>query len=134
MITEVDYAWAAGFIDGEGCLYYQGRTPCLTVSQSVKAPLAVLRQVLGDGAIYRYERTTPAGKATEMYHYYLGGRKRLPVILQMVLPYLLVKGAQAQEMVDRWPPEPPPDTRTDKERLMELLVERIEAAGIGGTD
>ncbi len=52
-MTELDWAWAAGFIDGEGCLYWnKGTSPALSVAQVVKAPLLVLRQIFGAGAIY----------------------------------------------------------------------------------
>ena len=105
MATDVEWAWAAGFIDGEASLYFQeGSTPCMAVGQKARAPLDVLRGILGTGSLYHYDRLTPAGKWSELYTLYIGGRKRLPPVLVSLVPYLVHKRAIAQEMIDRFPP------------------------------
>ena len=95
----LDWAWAAGFIDGRGTLVYERTTPTLRVSSKDKTVLLMLRQTLGAGTIHQYKRTTPAGDPTETHTFYLAGKQVLPPILKNLLPYFLVKGAQAQEIV-----------------------------------
>jgi hypothetical protein len=45
----VDIYWAAGFLEGEGCFDYSGRTPRVRAHQVQKEPLDRLDAILGPG-------------------------------------------------------------------------------------
>lgn len=96
-MRQVDWAWAAGFVDGEGCLHWTGNTPTLRIVQVEKAPLLVLVQLFGVGAIYPHKPQNPQHKLS--WELYIGGRKNLLPVLLKLSRYLLVKGAAADEIL-----------------------------------
>lgn len=91
--SETDYAWVAGFLDGEGCFSigklkssHKGRsvrnasyTSCLGAAQLIPEPLCRLRAICG-GQIYT------AGKGGYS-QWNLRGRNIVPVI-DKIFPYL----------------------------------------------
>ena len=94
-IAEV--AWAAGFIDGEGCIGIAfakrgngGYNLSLRVSQTVRKPLEKLQAMFG-GSIYSYQRKSHYKPAWTWNVY--GNTAR--AIVRKLLPYLEVKARQA---------------------------------------
>jgi len=98
MTSELQRAWAAGFIDGEGCLtvvactakgcsreQYQG---ILDVCQAKPAPLDALVGLFGGGV-------RPAGPEGLHYRWRLHGHQAARVV-EAVLPYLVAKRRQAE--------------------------------------
>jgi len=99
-MNETDYAWAAGFIDGEGAVGIEktgypmrsGRTSFtgrVVATQIVRAPLDKLQQLFG-GTIYRVRN---------QYGTYWAWRTRgdgTERCLRAVLPYLMVKRQQVE--------------------------------------
>lgn len=98
-IRRVDLAWAAGFIDGEGCLLIQSakrngvRYYWIMVSapQVNPEPLIKLQTIFG-GAIHH--RAARPAKWADIYEWHIGNRQAASM-LHRVLPYLLVKRGQA---------------------------------------
>jgi hypothetical protein len=101
-LRESDVAWAAGFIDGEGCLH--GRTykqrgaaglsyqMTLSVNNVDPAPLRKLQSLFGgsvNGPCY------PKGNRKPVYAWRIGMRK-LSAVLPLLLPFPTVKKRQAE--------------------------------------
>lgn len=60
-INREELAWAAGFLDGEGCFSYteSGRHACVSITQTERQPLERFLAAVGTGRIYRpYEKPT----------------------------------------------------------------------------
>ena len=94
-----DWAWAAGFIDGEGCLYWcKGSSPALSAAQVNREPLERLQQIFGAGAIYGKKRDNPNHR--RCWQFYIGGKKNLIPVLKKLYPHLTVKRSAAKEMLD----------------------------------
>jgi hypothetical protein len=103
-------AYAAGFIDGEGCLAITGSrksngkavyyVALMVVVQTDLIPLCELQAAFG-GFIHTGRRTvSPSGKPKRIaYQWHLSG-KRLRVCLQAIRPYLRVKAAQADRLLE----------------------------------
>lgn len=94
-MKDLDYAWAAGFFDGEGCVYIDRRKSAgmraeshslhLSVGQKVKQPLELLVRLFGgsirqDTLIYRWHVSGPTAANA----------------LRFMLPYLTLKKPQAE--------------------------------------
>ncbi len=87
MSEETDIAWAAGFIDGEGCLQIrdcgtQDYYARIAATQLDKRPLVVLQQLFG-GGIYNQNAGASQWELD-------GARKCLPVLMK-IQPFLRVK-------------------------------------------
>jgi hypothetical protein len=100
MADELMYAWAAGFLDGEGCfgLYGSGasknvhkatRQPTVSATQVDPAPLLRLTLMFG-GKIRRQSRNAPACE------WRLTSAAKVIEVVPLVLPYLTVKKGQAE--------------------------------------
>lgn len=115
-MDDVRTAYAAGFIDGEGCITIASRyldaELRLQVGQKVREPLDVLQDTFGVGSIY-------AVRATDSYLYVANGRKALRV-LELVLPYLIVKKEQAKLSFDYYAA---PANSTERRRIAEQIKE-----------
>lgn len=93
-------AWAAGFFDGEGCIFgYEhverghGRFAFgLTVSQVVEAPIRTLHRYWG-GSVRHLPRRVAIH--SEQWHWQVRGRDAAD-FLRTVLPHLQVKAASAR--------------------------------------
>lgn len=98
MTNPTERAWAAGFIDGEGCISVVRCTPqgmareqvqvLLDVAQMKPEPLQYLVALFGG-------RIRIGGPSKGIYYWRLYGRKA-GVVLQVVLPYLVAKRRQAE--------------------------------------
>jgi LAGLIDADG endonuclease len=103
-------AYTAGFIDGEGCLaitcrrkpegratYYEA---LMVVAQSDLVPLQELQAAFGGSIhVFRSVVQQPVMAKRTVYHWHLSG-KRLRVCLLAVFPYLRVKAAKAELMLE----------------------------------
>lgn len=91
-LTEVELAWAAGFIDGEGCFLFQKNCPTLKVSNTHLPTLVWLRDRFA-GFIYNKGGNDPAHWRPR-FTWVLSGKKAVPVI-ESIRPYLREKREQA---------------------------------------
>lgn len=95
-----DLAWAAGFVDGEGCLQiarqrYRGRPnpsfrPLLAVTQNHRPTLQRLQQVLGGGGHICPMQQRPQNRRPIWLLQYFG--RHAINALRLLRPYLVRKG------------------------------------------
>ncbi|HKT90082.1 MAG TPA: LAGLIDADG family homing endonuclease [Candidatus Sulfotelmatobacter sp.] len=109
MATETDYAWAAGFFDGEGCvsIYSQKRYTCARVHivQKDIRPLIRMSKMFGER-----ERIGSVKRADRRHTYYrlTFSGQRAADVLEKMLPYLSLKrevamlALQLQESVNKF--------------------------------
>ncbi|SRR6266851_2421478 len=109
MTKKLTLAWAAGFIDGEGCLHvcrglgngFVSHVPVLTVSQLSRGPLELLQVIFNGGNIgVQKTKNTKQG-----WQWRLRGQALFPA-LKRLLPYLTVKKAEAGFLLQNeslWP-------------------------------
>lgn len=95
-MNDTDLAWAAGFIDGEGCISirtsgnYYGCV--LTVVQKFPSPLLKLQTMFG-GSIAARDK----GAA---YQWRITSNPKVIEVLTLLYPYLLVKKPQAKLVLE----------------------------------
>lgn len=94
--TDTDWAYLAGFVDGEGCISVSKGTrqwyPKLGISQNDQVVLLELYELFGVG---RFKIWQPKeGKARARWNIYRA--EHLRWILNGVLPYLRLKKSQAE--------------------------------------
>lgn len=85
-MTDIDLAWAAGFIDGEGCLIFMQNDAKLTISQKDPRPLVKLKNLFG-GSICRHSRGIWVYQLTTNKCY---------AALPLLIPFLVLKRDQAE--------------------------------------
>lgn len=100
-MLDTDAAWAAGFIDGEGYLgiVYNTRGEfyaVLTVSNVAYEPIARLKELFGGDV----RAITPKSARAMPNWRYKAASDRLEEILTRIRPYLLVKGDQADALLE----------------------------------
>jgi len=95
--TEEDFAWAAGIVDGDGCITITKRTyesgthnffPVLKVSVENGRIIRKLREILGGTVVRR------TGKPLS-YHSWVVNGGYVETVLSKLRPYLIAKKAQA---------------------------------------
>jgi hypothetical protein len=98
-IIEIDAAWAAGFLDGEGSFQLKSRrggldySPYINAAQIDLRPLEKLADLLG-GKIY--ERPTPKKENhSRCWQWDLFGVQNIIRVVPIIRPYLVLKGEQA---------------------------------------
>jgi hypothetical protein len=83
-MTEIEWAWAAGFFDGEGHCSFTGRHLILTISQVDRRPLDRFRAAVGDfgtiGGPYRLEKFP--------YYSFRAGVREVDIIIDLLWAYL----------------------------------------------
>lgn len=97
--TETDYAWAAGFLDGEGCfnlskrngLHETTRSPVLHAGQNDRRPLDKLSDMFG-GTVREF-RVTSAGN--QAHQWALSGADDIRRVIPLIAPYLVEKQDRA---------------------------------------
>jgi len=89
-MRKTDLAWAAGFIDGEGCLSFCPN-PQLSASQFNLEPLEELQLLFGGNI-------TPP-KSNGVSQWYVGAHKAVNVA-RLILPYLKAKDNQARLFIE----------------------------------
>lgn len=92
MATETDYAWAAGFFDGEGCvsIYSQKRYTCARVHIVQKDIGPLLRFQVIFGSKERIGSVTRSNRKHRYYRLTFSGQRAADVLAKM-LPYLTLK-------------------------------------------
>ena len=102
MPSEQEIAWAAGFIDGEGCITISRRSPnghtksvihqgVLMVANNHLPSLEHLRDIFGVGSIQR------TGVRGWTWHVYSGDAKS---VIESVMPYLVTKRTEAEIIME----------------------------------
>ena len=97
MMTEIEAAWVAGLIEGEGCISfpntgskgYKYYTVRVTVTNTDPRLLIRLRNLVG-GSIYPHS----AKRKKSAWQWWIGGKNVLPFLAQ-IQPYLIGKREQA---------------------------------------
>lgn len=105
MDKSILYSYMAGLIDGEGSIRFQvlkktgWRTMysgCIRIGMTVKEPIELFSNEFG-GKIGVEKREN--GYKT-MYRWSISGNKKIIPILNILLPYLVVKKRQAELIID----------------------------------
>jgi hypothetical protein len=98
---KLEYAWAAGFLDGEGCFSLTKkkgthplfRSPLISVAQVHREPLDVLVTVM-DGGKVTFNQITVSGKIA--YQWRLQNKRDVCNSFPYIIPYLCNKRRQAE--------------------------------------
>ena len=111
ILTEVEKAWLAGVIDGEGSIFISKVTPKkfryrrgffyrpeLSVANSNPALLARVREIVGKGYFGRDKETKQNPTWKDKWQY-KGSGQVLRGILPQILPYLTIKREVAEAML-----------------------------------
>lgn len=99
MPTDLQLAWAAGFLDGEGCFgsYLQrgSSSARIVVSQSGSdSTLRVLTDIYGCGRIHRVKQSSPLSRL-DKYSWSVSSAGEIQRVLDLTIPYLVAKRDQA---------------------------------------
>ena len=93
--NETDLAYAAGYLDGEGCFQWNGNTVSVTVDNTYPNTLMWLKRMFG-GSVGRLNRKDENCRTTYRYRIFGFGAASLS---QKVLPYLQEKAEQAKILI-----------------------------------
>jgi len=109
MTREIELAWCAGIIDGEGCIAVNRRNvgtggknrtlshaPCLQINMVHLDTLRRVRSLLGVGSIHRH--SSCAATKRQAWSFSVTGRKAVTA-LQLVRPYLFGKADEADAVL-----------------------------------
>lgn len=105
VFTEVEAAWLACAIDGEGSfgLYdygKEGRRVLIQVGNTSEAFVNEFKRIIGCGSsVLRTERMSGHLGTKPMYHFTLKGSARCYWVLKQVIPYLIIKKEKAESIV-----------------------------------
>lgn len=103
-MKDTDIAWAAGIIDGEGCIYIgrqQGGTfgrvnvshrMYVKVTMCHRPTLEALRAIFGMGSVHHQDKATE--RRNDSYSWWVGARQAEQLLL-WVRPYLVTKAIEA---------------------------------------
>ena len=102
---QIGYAYAAGLIDGEGCIRIarsrvvptnENRSVCYSIELQIRmtdrSPLDYLQELFGLGHIYATASSKPQWKDTYVWMCKSG---QVTKVLRLVRPYLIIKARQA---------------------------------------
>lgn len=108
MANDLDLAWAAGFLDGEGCIGVYGRTDHkgsfslrMSAAQVAEEPLLQLQAILGG----KIRSVAPRNNQRRSFIWEIHQREAADA-LRRLIPYFRFKGEQARlavEFLDRVP-------------------------------
>ncbi len=91
MNMPIDLAWAAGFIDGEGCFHVRDYTSKAVVTMSItqvdRRPLDRLARVIG-GVVVKGPRNHSKSPNSQGYHWIRFQGKKLDRFFAEIQPYL----------------------------------------------
>lgn len=97
--TDVVRAYAAGYIDGEGCVRWGNRTPTLTMESCNPYPMRYIAAHYGQKVV-RVTRKTPT---TDRYVYRLSYYGKTAIgILREIKEFLIEKKKQAESLIAMW--------------------------------
>lgn len=104
-------AWAAGFVDGEGCFHLQNkRYPILTVTQTELTSLERLQSLFG-GRVRSVNRKKNSTK--DLWVWTIHGYELVQAAASMMWPWLTVKRAQSRHVLLTARALPPKSKRSD---------------------
>ena len=97
-MTEAEWGYLAGIIDGEGCISLDHRAhPILIVGNTSEALILWLRDHVAQGSVQvRSSHWNPKHK--KQWAWRLAGQKIGPLLIAL-LPYLVIKKAQAELVI-----------------------------------
>jgi hypothetical protein len=113
-LDPIDAAWAAGFLDGEGCFTIllkkqndkrldgsrggRGVTyrPLIAAAQISQKPLLKLQQMFGGNL----RLIVNSGARRDVWHWQLEGGGKIAQATQVLIPYLVVKKSQARVLLE----------------------------------
>lgn len=104
-LSEIEKAYLAGIIDGEGCIMLQRRThrgvnkPIYALYVSIGNTSPSLKQWLDERIptkTYNHILSSKNPKHREGYNWILAGNRQVMVFLREIMPYLVIKKEQAQ--------------------------------------
>lgn len=99
MVSASDLHWAAGFIDGDGCVYQSRTTPMITATQKDRWPLDKLVALFG-GTIYRHVRNESKGHI--YYRWDLYGNAAAGVMMTLFVLLSPRRQEKIREIIGRW--------------------------------
>lgn len=109
-MRQVDIAYCAGFFDGEGHVEYKGKYNLqVSIAQNDRAPLDFVQALFGG-----YVRLTNRHQHNGCHNWH-GNTNVGALFLETILPYLIVKTADAQWALDKWNNRLTPTTRSYRE-------------------
>ena len=100
MVSAIDIAWAAGFIEGEGSFGHV-TTACVRAAQVQREPLERLQRIFG-GEIKLRVRKGKEAHQSPIYHWYLYGSKAAGAIMTMLCLLSPKRLEQAVKALDVW--------------------------------
>ena len=97
-VSEIDKAYLAGLIDGEGCIGVSIKSNkslqvALEVCMTTPAPLRWAHHITGCGNVYKCKVVS---NHRPTYKWVVGNNTESGDVVRSMLPYLKVKGAQAR--------------------------------------
>lgn len=105
-MKETDIAWAAGFLDGEGCFHMYESTSkghssvraAIKANQAIhRAPIEKLHNLFG-GSIWERNQKTVTNKP--VYEWQVQSADAILRIIPLIAPYLIVKKPQAELILE----------------------------------
>lgn len=104
-ITPEEWAYIAGFIDGEGniSVIHSNIKWCsvrISANQVDPRPLWWIQERLGGTVIKRIRKDSPKSQAGYIWVWQCGSRQRVYGILRGIWPYLIVKSEQCDLLLD----------------------------------
>ncbi|KKN40180.1 hypothetical protein LCGC14_0736120 [marine sediment metagenome] len=142
MATDTEWAWAAGFFDGEGCIraaVIDSRERVIPVkahNKGIKYTLAIAISNTDKSSLDKFrdivQQSTVLGpycrpNCKPVFYFGLSSHAKVIRILQHMLPYLTVKREQAEVALE-WPLKPKEDTRSWRKLPLHLKAKRVEIA------
>ena len=105
MLDALNDAWAAGFIDGEGCFQAKKHSngkpnsycPYLTVSQKDKKPLIRLQEAYGGSILFVENKRQ---NQSNYWRWTISSAAALREVLPRVIPFLTVKQEEAKIILE----------------------------------
>lgn len=99
-MNETDIAWAAGVMDGEGCIgYYQPHFyPLVQIAQVDRRMLDKMQELFG-GSTYLAKARSARRNCQPIFQWYLVCQGALDMLV-IIRPYLVVKGEQADIVLE----------------------------------
>lgn len=113
--TITELAYAAGFMDGEGNIYWAPRhngrkSPLLTITiaNANRPAISKIQDIFPGGNIYSQHSTKKDGTpGKEIFYYRIRGKKAIQM-LERLLPFLIAKKEQAEAAIAFQKTIPPP--------------------------
>jgi len=96
-LSESEWAYIAGILDGEGTINLQRGTPYIAIHNTSLELMKWLTKKLGIPMTYMKNRWRPKAHKP-CYTFRFGGVKRVIAFLEKVMPYLIVKRKRAEEV------------------------------------